>query len=77
MSINSSKCETVSFGIDQPQGLKLDIIIIPDEPHCKHLGVHLDPQLNICKIISYVAKNIGQFLRTDVQSQVYLAEEMS
>ena len=41
LSINSSKCETISFGTGKPPALmKIDNIIIPDKPHCKYLGVH-------------------------------------
>ena len=31
---------------------------MPDKPHWKYLGVHLDPQLHFCEHISYVAKKL-------------------
>ena len=36
LSINSSKCETISFGIGKPPGLKIDNISITQKPHCKY-----------------------------------------
>ena len=60
LSINSSKCETISFGIGKPPALKIDNISIPDKPHCKYL-VHLDPQLNFREHISYVDKKLNKF----------------
>ena len=72
LSLNSSKRETISFGIGKPPALKIDNISIPDKPHYK--GFHLDPRLSFRE---HISKKIEQILRTDVQSQVYVPEEMS
>ena len=61
LSINSSKCETISLGIGKPPALKIDNISIPDKPHCKYIGVHLDPQLNFREHISYIVKKLNKF----------------
>ena len=61
LSINSSKCETISFGIGKPPALKTDNISIPEKPHYKYSGVHLDSQLNFREHISYIAKKLNKF----------------
>ena len=73
--INSSKCETISFGIGKPPGLKTDNICMPDKPHCNYLDVHLDPQFP--RKHQLRSNKNEQILRTDVQSQVYEPREMS
>ena len=63
LSINFSKCETISFSIGKPPALKIDNISNPDKPHCKYLGVQLEPELNFREHISYVAKKLNKFCR--------------
>ena len=60
LSINCSKCETISFGIAKPPALKIDNISIPDKFHCKYLGVHLDLQLKFREHI-YVSKKLDRY----------------
>ena len=60
LSINTSKCETVSFCCAKPPKLYFANINIPDKPH---LGVQLDPKPNYCQHISYVAKQLKKLCR--------------
>ena len=54
LSINTSKCETISFGCKKPAKLNIAGVAIPDKPFCKYLG---DPILNFHEYTSYIGKN--------------------
>ena len=61
LTINTSKCETISFGSGKLPKLVIANFNIPDKPHCKYQGVYLDPKLNFREHISYVAKKLNNF----------------
>ena len=75
LSINSSRCETISFGNGTPPEMKVDNININDKHHCKYLGVHLDPQFNFREHIISVAKN-EQVSPSNVQSQANVTKNV-
>ena len=61
MSLNTSKCETMSFGNSYQNTLTVQNEAMPRNTCCKYLGVLIDSKLTYRDHINYVVKKLNKF----------------
>ena len=57
LTINTDKCESLSFGTSEPFSFEEFGAEISSQTHCKYLGVYLDAKLTFKKHKEHVTKN--------------------
>ena len=61
VTINTDKCETLSFGTSEPFPFEAFGAEIRSQTHCKYLGVYLDAKLTFKKHIEHITKKLNKF----------------
>ena len=61
LSINTTKCETMSFGSNYQNTLTVHNEVISRNTFCKYLGVYIEWKLTFTDHINYVVKKLNKF----------------
>ena len=61
LSINTTKCETMSFGSNYQNSLTVHNEVISRNTCCKYLGVYIESELTFRDHINHVVKKLNKF----------------